>query len=110
MGKSARHKTWEDAINKYYQNSKVEKYLYLVFKGYNIFDAHGNGFEESEIVDRELSLEEVFNQTYSPFVEVKLNDNYIARVYSDGIVVGCQEFDIDALKKLNDAWEKIKAN
>tara|TARA_R110002167_G_scaffold98020_1_gene258226 strand:- start:6688 stop:7332 length:645 start_codon:yes stop_codon:yes gene_type:complete len=34
------------------------------------------------------------------FQSLKLNDEYTARIYGDKVVVGCQTFDIDTIKKL----------
>ena len=58
--------------------------------------------------DKVISFEDLVARIESPyFIEVKLNNNFTAKVYSNKVTIGCWTLDWNAVAKIWNAHSKI---
>lgn len=89
------------------QDIMICEYPYI-FKDLNRVDAmEQRGLKNTDKIIPFSELEKYEFYKNNKFLEVKLNGNYTAQVYADKVVVGCQEFSIDVVKKLLDAHKNL---
>jgi hypothetical protein len=65
----------------------------------------GNGFPKWPTITLDELIEHL---SEAKFIEVHLNDTYVAKVYKDKIIVDDEEFPISCIEALEKAYAKVK--